>query len=353
MKFTDAFEKVFIISLNHREERRQRLKKALVDFNLVDLKKVEWVRAVAGNHCPPPNYFAAGNGAWGCLQSHLRIVQDASMDELSSILILEDDAVFHPKTLSLFERFMKEVPEDWEQLYLGGQHIDKPLPVDYRPFVNQCNKVHRTHAYALKAKVFASFQKFIMQAPDYMTGGQWHFDHQLGKAHKNKRWKTYSPAWWLVGQGDGSSDISGNANPILWWHSSEYSRQLPMIILPSDIELTELKPFAQYLYWDGSRNREQLSISATKNEVETDSGLGNILQQIAQKALTRGLLPCFYFPGISNERLNDVWGSAVLNFRHVAIQHLFDYPFNGIFPHALNGNYQQPLDKFYHSEIVG
>jgi hypothetical protein len=34
--------------------------------------------------------------------------------------LLEDDVVFHPKAGEMLERLLRELPEDWDQVYLGG-----------------------------------------------------------------------------------------------------------------------------------------------------------------------------------------------------------------------------------------
>ena len=53
-------------------------------------------RAVDGNSVPPPSWWPAGPGAWGCLRSHLRIFEDALMDGVDRLLVLEDDVCFVP-----------------------------------------------------------------------------------------------------------------------------------------------------------------------------------------------------------------------------------------------------------------
>jgi hypothetical protein len=49
---TDAFEKVFILTLTGARERRAVLEGHLREVGIVDLARVTWVRAVAGSVCP-------------------------------------------------------------------------------------------------------------------------------------------------------------------------------------------------------------------------------------------------------------------------------------------------------------
>ena len=90
---TDSFERIYVINLPYKGDRRERLTSHLGALGLADPKALTWVRALSGDWCPPPAWFKAGNGAWGCLQSHIRIVQDAIMDGIDNFLVLEDDVL--------------------------------------------------------------------------------------------------------------------------------------------------------------------------------------------------------------------------------------------------------------------
>src|SRR5690606_8830251 len=101
---------IYVISLAQRSDRRERLAEEMQSLGLAEPSEIEWVRAVSGEQCWASGFFAAGPGAWGCLQSHLGILQNAIMDDRESILILEDDATFHPNAESMLELFFKQVP---------------------------------------------------------------------------------------------------------------------------------------------------------------------------------------------------------------------------------------------------
>ena len=166
------------------------------------------------------------------------------MDGIGSYLVLEDDAVFHPRAPEMLERLMGELPADWGQLYLGGQHLQPPEEVPSSPFVLRGINVNRTHAFALKGDTFARFQQHITHAPDYIARNHgWHIDHQLGIAHERRDWNVYCPSWWLAGQDEGSSNVSGNTNPRLWWNPEIYSGRLPFVWLdPREKRSTGKKP---------------------------------------------------------------------------------------------------------------
>lgn len=152
--------------------------------------------------------------------SHLRIAQDAVHDKLASYCVLEDDVVFHPRAPEMFDPFMKELPPDWGQVYLGGQFLHRE-PEKLSPWVVRPYNVNRTHAFALSRETVPRFQQHIMNASDYfeLRAGEegtaaidhncFHIDHQLGRAHERREWNTYAPIWWLAGQHEGSSNVSG------------------------------------------------------------------------------------------------------------------------------------------------
>jgi GR25 family glycosyltransferase involved in LPS biosynthesis len=87
--------------------------------------------------------------------SHVRAVQDALLDGVDRLLLLEDDVVFHARAPQWLDRLMSEVPEDWDQLYLGGQHLKEAWPVKEKPFIWKARNVNRTHAYALQRRVYS------------------------------------------------------------------------------------------------------------------------------------------------------------------------------------------------------
>jgi hypothetical protein len=68
-------------------------------------------------------------------------------------LIFEDDVVFHPDLKRLFDEFVKQLPADWDMLYLGGLHIYKqPLKISENIF--KLFHSLSTFAYALNHTVY-------------------------------------------------------------------------------------------------------------------------------------------------------------------------------------------------------
>lgn len=327
------FGTIFVISLAENSGRRGRLAAHLEDLGLARADELTWVRAVPGDRCWAPPYFLAGGGAWGCLQSHLRIAQDAAADGLPNYLVLEDDVVFHERSAAHLERFMTEVPDDWGQIYLGGQHLHEPDIVAGSGFVHRCLNVNRTHAYALRQPAIARFQQHVAHAPDYISRGSWHLDHQLGVAHELGLWRTYAPAWWLAGQEAGPSDISGFENPRLWWHLGRFSRGLPFIHFG---EGDGVEGHGGRVHFGAHPRAGGLDDVELLQAIGNDRDLGAWMGKIAAEAMDRWMLPGIRHPDIPLERLKRCWTAGGQSWWNADLTELASYPYNGLFPHPLN-----------------
>ena len=335
-RLSEFFERVFIINLPGKADRRDRLERHLYELGLARPGDLAWVRAVSGDLCWPPPYFKAGGGAWGCLQSHLRVAQDAAMDGLESYLVLEDDAVFDRRSSGFLRQFMNELPEDWGQIYLGGQHLHEPGTVPGTSLVYRCHNVCRTHAYAVHKRALGRFQQHIGEAADYMARGQWHLDHQLGLAHERDVWPTYAPAWWLAGQEEGSSNISGRRNPRLWWHLTRFSGGLPFIHVGPDWRSDELAGTRGSVHFGNNLKAGTLEDIGLDACVHDDHALKRWLAMIARESMDMGLLPGIQHPSIPIERVRECWSAGAQPATSAETEALLDYPYNGLFPHPLN-----------------
>jgi glycosyltransferase involved in cell wall biosynthesis/GR25 family glycosyltransferase involved in LPS biosynthesis len=63
-------------------------------------------------------------GAWGYLKSYIGILEKALREGHQSILILDDDALFHRDFKALFSTAVRELPEDWKIFQLGALQYD-------------------------------------------------------------------------------------------------------------------------------------------------------------------------------------------------------------------------------------
>ena len=169
-------ERVYVISLPQRQDRRDRLTAAWPYPHLLPEFR--------------PAYWDPQNPSRGCLRSHLAALSGST----GPALILEDDAVFAPDfTLDL------PAPDDWQVLWFGrqiqaGEHA-RPTPDGHwlaRPW-----RISRTHAYVARdpRRLHAILAAAAIKSIDPLLS--------------EVRVPQYLLRTATVGQAAGSSDITG------------------------------------------------------------------------------------------------------------------------------------------------
>lgn len=208
-----TFDRIVVVNLARRPDRLEgfleRFYRAWPDG------PIEVANAVDGQLCEIPSWWDQPSGAWGCYQSHLAILQNASSEGLESILIFEDDATFVDGFLGQLEELLQAVPDDWAQLYLGGQHLKTPRRVS--DLVVAGRNVNRTHAYAIRGPGrIAEVCDWL--EPGHHWAGRKHVDHHFGRLHQRGGWPVYAPRAWICGQAAGSSDVSNRKERERSWN---------------------------------------------------------------------------------------------------------------------------------------
>lgn len=215
----DYFDAAWVVNLDNRKDRLHVFQRRCERAGIAGISRY---RAIEGDKSPHPAWWRAGNGAWGCLMSHLRAVQDAQMDDLGSYIIFEDDACFSDDFAERFPRVMAEIEKlngEWDMIYFGGQHlyVETSPPWPFREGLVRCKNVNRTHGFAVNKRFFNKFAQHIIHAPDYIeANGDNHIDHQLGNLHPKIITLAVDP--WVCGQAASSSNITGQETPCHWWH---------------------------------------------------------------------------------------------------------------------------------------
>jgi GR25 family glycosyltransferase involved in LPS biosynthesis len=120
-----------------------------------DIRGVRRFAAVDGRRLELPAMWRHSAGAYGCLLSHLQVVRDAQKQGLPSLLILEDDVVFDTSFREKFPVFARNLPADWDMIFLGALHRDDPVPV--AEHVVRIRHAYSTYAYALRDSIFDAF----------------------------------------------------------------------------------------------------------------------------------------------------------------------------------------------------
>lgn len=146
MKISDVVDHIFVLNLDYRREKWQHAKNELryIGENGEDFERFS---AIDGEEHSKSDGVDIKPGALGCSLSHLKIYSEANKRGYEKIVVLEDDVIFEKNFNSRFERSYNQLPEDWQFLYLGGNH--RELPDNYSENLNICNRTWATHAYLI------------------------------------------------------------------------------------------------------------------------------------------------------------------------------------------------------------
>jgi len=124
-------------------------------FERCGVEGVQRFAAVDGQNAIIPANWSDSSGAYGCLRSHLDIIEEARGRGWSNVLIFEDDAALDTELSGKFSSYFQQVPADWEMLHFGANHM--AAPVEVAANVVRITSANSTFAYALNASVFDSF----------------------------------------------------------------------------------------------------------------------------------------------------------------------------------------------------
>ena len=156
---TDLFDFSCCINLDRRTDRWE---ECALEFSKWGLTNIYRIPAIDKDHIPK-NYpgVRLQQGSWGALGlllTTLQILETAVENQYKSILIMEDD-IYFTSEINNIESLITHVPEDWDMLYIGGNHNfhnkgrrAQPIPVN--DHVIKCQHTFTTHCYAVKAHMY-------------------------------------------------------------------------------------------------------------------------------------------------------------------------------------------------------
>lgn len=155
-----------------------------------------------------------------CALSKRRVLREAGHRDHKSVLIFEDDVVFHPKIHELLESII--LPEDWGIFYLGCMHVDPPAP--HSPGLVRVTKALDCHAVAVR-DIYYHRARAIMRGHGHGKKGDLHSDVQFSLLQSEI--PSYAVFPNLAWQARGYSDIAGeeysnydeNGRQVIWEES--------------------------------------------------------------------------------------------------------------------------------------
>lgn len=191
------FKKIYCINLKNRTDRRDRCIDIFKSLGI----EVEFVEAVKGEDIYNPS-FPICAGYQGLNRTIINII-DKSID-LENFLIFEDDVEFIDGTMKIFDDNVKNIPENWSVLYLGGLNgFATSIVADKIHYVRRCVL---GHAVAIKKDIYQEVKAGLglMQLPS---------DVVISNAYFNTEKKGYSFIPGIAYQRGGYSDCKKGVVP--------------------------------------------------------------------------------------------------------------------------------------------
>jgi hypothetical protein len=148
MGFNKFFENIFCINLDRRKDRwisfTDEIKKNSIS-NVVRYK------AIDGDKIYNPTKML--NGELGILLTHLTLIKECKKRNYENVLIFEDDLVLNDHYNNL-DRYMSLIPNDWDFIYFGGNHVYGGKPEKINDNILKLNYTVALHCVAIKNTMF-------------------------------------------------------------------------------------------------------------------------------------------------------------------------------------------------------
>jgi glycosyl transferase family 25 len=152
MNLNEVFPHQVCINLDKRPDRWERVQGRFVENRL---DRVVRFPALDGANLDIPSSWQSFPGAYGCLRSHLAVVEEARRKALPSVLIFEDDVVLAPDFNARFAACIEQVPPDWDMLFFGAIH-GQPLTKVADNVIRVTHSLS-TYAYAINHTIYDGF----------------------------------------------------------------------------------------------------------------------------------------------------------------------------------------------------
>ena len=296
-------DRVYVINLKRRPDRLRAFFKRLEQYGWPFKEPIVY-QAIEGDKVGVPPEFTQGGGAYGCRMSHLRILQDCLMEDVSSVMILEDDADLCEGFPEKVAAFLEKVPSDWEGIMLGGQHHAPPIATGIDGVV-RVRYAQRTHCYIARPSYMKALQRRWGNATVHIDWLMRDWQHQH---------VVYAPDPWLVGQAGGRSDIRGAEKPVEWWLSRDKLPPGPVALAKVSRDVLEAMITLGF-HPGASRDEDGIDeglkrVFATQSRAERVQRLKDWLTMI-QVECVGGLLPTVWHPDATLDLVQEAWAGQV------------------------------------------
>ena len=192
------FEQHFYINLEHRKDRNE--------------DTINKLKKIGINNPKRFNAIKHEIGIVGCAMSHIAVIEKAKKLNWDYVIVFEDDLLINNE-IDLLRKFEKYINYDFDVLYLGCWHREKPIKIEddlTKVVYAQC-----MHAYIVKKHYYDTILKNLYEGLNLKikAGKDKHFKRQSEKYNndvyikslqKKDKWYSINPIH--ITQKDGWSD---------------------------------------------------------------------------------------------------------------------------------------------------
>jgi len=197
-------EQIVGIYLKRHQDRWGRFKDDIQNNWPDDWPEVQQFNAIDRDKLKVPDWFTGSVGVYGSFLNHITIIENAYRDNISSILIFEDDAVPVKNLSSQWSRIANELlKHKWNWLYLGGQmHGMRKYFYESDTFsLVKPSIIWRSHAYMLKR---SAIELILDEKNNWFT----YHDNHFGALHASGKTNVLCIEPWLFNvRGEESSTM--------------------------------------------------------------------------------------------------------------------------------------------------
>ena len=148
MILNEFFDKIYVINLDHRTDRWE---KVVNSFKSIGLDNYERYSAIKTD-----------NGWLGCNLSHLGVIEKSKENGYDNFLVFEDDFVLQDNFIESVTETIKQLPEDWDMFYLGGNLSMCKVKEQISKNITKVDSVLTTHCYAMRGTIY---DKVLNESP--------------------------------------------------------------------------------------------------------------------------------------------------------------------------------------------
>lgn len=200
MGIEEYFDGKYCINLDRRNDRW--VNNCLPQFKDIGIT-VERFSAVDGVDLDLP-HGKTYNGELAGSYSHMKAIKQARDNGIERLLLLEDDVVFIDEVNNKFSSLINNIPNDWDIIFFGGNHVGGQTPVNNG--VVKLGGSYAIHACGINKKAYDILIQHLETSIDRVVNNREHrytpsvaADYFLAKLHKVLNVYCFKPhlAWQL------------------------------------------------------------------------------------------------------------------------------------------------------------